>query len=303
MNLDRELKEDLQLCSRSECPVCGEERSEVPYRFDGIALRRCVACRMAWTDPFLTEEGMQQFFSEALFERYPFLKGYDAVGSAPDQGRHTIQGFARALEHLEKSGAYPGPLLDIGCGSGVFLKLAKQRGWKVQGVDFDAKRVETLNRDFGIPVELGGWKRPSAQDGAFSVVCMWDVLEHLESPCAVIHECGRILKPGGRVLIACPNDRSLVMLIAFFLRRITFGAFEKPLRYMYTLLHPLYFRPSVVRTLLKQEGLEVERLNLDHTDLDRLNLPLYVRWAAKVIFWIASWSGLGNRFVVIARKV
>jgi ubiquinone/menaquinone biosynthesis C-methylase UbiE len=104
-----------------------------------------------------------------------------------------------------QSGGY---LLDVGCGSGVFLSKMKQLGWNVQGLDMDEKAAETARKQ-NVNVKIGTLDKSGFQDSIFDVVVLSHVIEHAFDPIALLNECKRVLKPGGKIVIATPNSSSL----------------------------------------------------------------------------------------------
>lgn len=97
-----------------------------------------------------------------------------------------------------------GRLLDVGCGSGAAMRRMAELGWQVEGVDFDQNAVQ-LAVSHGLNVRLGSLTQQSYATGAFDAVVMNHVLEHVPDPRALIEECHRILKPGGRLVCITPN--------------------------------------------------------------------------------------------------
>lgn len=97
-----------------------------------------------------------------------------------------------------------GSLLDVGAGTGDFLKIAKDKGWLVQGMEPNEKAKK-------LAVEKGVTLKPSLldfEDQNFDVVTMWHVLEHVPNLEETIQKLGALVKPGGVLIIAVPNFKS-----------------------------------------------------------------------------------------------
>ena len=98
----------------------------------------------------------------------------------------------------------PGLLLDIGAGTGDFLKLAKDNGWDVKGVEPNAG-ASNLAKQKNLEI-YESIEKLSGQ--TFNVVTLWHVLEHLPDLEAVIQKIEALIKPGGTLIVAVPNFKS-----------------------------------------------------------------------------------------------
>ena len=105
---------------------------------------------------------------------------------------------------LEKYASKKGNLLDVGAGTGDFLITAKNKGWKVTGIEPSDKAKKIATRK-GVtftdsPAEVAN----HSQD----VITLWHVLEHVPDISQQIKELKRILKPDGVLIVAVPNFKS-----------------------------------------------------------------------------------------------
>ena len=104
-----------------------------------------------------------------------------------------------------------GKLLDVGCGSGVFLAALDERlslaerGWVLHGVDYSQFQIEAArsrpyefaqcNVEDGLPFD----------DGALDVIFCGELIEHLYDPDSFLDECHRVLAAEGHLVITTPN--------------------------------------------------------------------------------------------------
>jgi len=119
--------------------------------------------------------------------------------------RSAADAECRHLPPLPKGG---GRLLDVGCGNGGFLLLARQAGWQVEGVDFDEGAVKAA-RSRGLTVHLGGIDVLEGQDECFDVITICHVIEHVYSPGSLLQRLNSLLKTGGTLWLDTPNLNSL----------------------------------------------------------------------------------------------
>ena len=105
--------------------------------------------------------------------------------------------------------AHPGGLvLDVGCGTGEWLLAMQGRGWNVEGIEFDEDAV-AVARGLGLEVRSGSLEQQHYPAESFDAVTLSHVIEHVPDPAATIAECSRVLKHGGKLVIATPNTASL----------------------------------------------------------------------------------------------
>jgi SAM-dependent methyltransferase len=92
-------------------------------------------------------------------------------------------------------------LLDVGCGSGLALRLAADRGASVTGLDASRGQLEHARRQVpGAPLVQGELEELPFDDGSFDVVTGFNSFQYAARPTLALAEAARVLAPGGRVL-------------------------------------------------------------------------------------------------------
>lgn len=116
--------------------------------------------------------------------------------------------FERTIElSLLKSQDFEHPILDVGCGDGVFAKVAFERKIDV-GIDSDPEEIKQANvHDMYSKLITCSASAIPAEDESFQTIISNSVLEHIESVEPVLLEINRLLKPNGRVYLTIPTDR------------------------------------------------------------------------------------------------
>ena len=122
-----------------------------------------------------------------------------------------LPGTRRAADRLVRFVPAPRPgarLLDVGAGSGIYLRLMRELGWDVAGIEPDPGAVRT-STDAGLAVRQGtmGDLDP-ATDGTFDAVTVGHVIEHTHDPVAGLRAVWNVMRPGALLWLGTPNRAS-----------------------------------------------------------------------------------------------
>lgn len=223
------------------CPACGgtSRRSWRRGLVDDVFacapgtwnLARCEGCAAAWLDPRPTRGSVMRAYAR-YYTHAPAAEPYDrphgvktalrhgylrarwgyAVAPAWSLGRYLLGPRRRAaldltVRHLARP-AETARLLDVGCGSGVFLARMRALGWEVQGLEPDSAAAAAATAA-GIDVLVGTLADAAWPDASFSAVTMSSVIEHVHDPGVALATCRRLLAPGGTLHLVTPNVDAL----------------------------------------------------------------------------------------------
>lgn len=204
---------------------------------------QCVSCGFKYTNPRPEENKLGNYYkSEDYVSHSNTTKGFI----------NSVYQIVRKYTLLKKlqliSGYYKtGKILDIGCGTGEFLKLLKDTKWVTSGIEPspDARKmaIENYNLDIKEETEIKNMESES-----FDVITMWHVLEHVPNLNERIEDLKRLIKPNGLIIIAVPNYTSLDAKTY----KENWAAYDVP-RHLY------HFSPKDIDTVFKNHGLKVFR--------------------------------------------
>jgi SAM-dependent methyltransferase len=142
----------------------------------------------------LAEYYNQQYYSGGL------SKGYsDYLGGRESRKSHYRSLLATIRGHLPTDEVRA---LDVGCAAGFFLEVAQEAGWCAEGVEFSAYMSEYAREELHLNVQTGTIEDADLPDGAFNLITMWDVIEHLTDPKRALRRASRLLKAGGIIAIS-----------------------------------------------------------------------------------------------------
>ena len=224
-------------------------------------------CQLAWLDPFPLVADLH-----LAYQTYYTHTEAKTGGSALRRFLFSVYRFAlfvpawvvglnrerQQLDALFLNGRTPGRLLDVGCGDGGFLFRMKQLGWEVQGVDFDAKAIESAKTLYGLELKTGDLRGAQFPEKSFDAVTLHHVIEHVPDAVEEFRECCRLLKPGGLLVAVTPNVNSL-----------GHQAFGRHWRGLEPPRHLHLFSPNSLRRCAEQAGLQVvqARSSAGHADI------------------------------------
>lgn len=274
--------DEIDLERVNKCPVCSSQKRKLMYGrlVDNVFrvapgywdLYECLDCTSAYLDPrpsknsigqayksYYThnaadervrsdEIGLPRLLRRALANGYLNKRYGTHYQPAWSVGFLLAFIFRRQRETLDTQFRWlPKPtqgqrLLDIGCGNGSFLLKARDAGWQVVGLDIDPNAVLTA-RKLGLDVYEGTVDMLPDEIGAFDVVTLNHVIEHVHEPQEFLHSIYRMLIPNGLLYIATPNIRSIGAKL-----------FEKNWRGMESPRHLVLFTVSGLINLVKECG-------------------------------------------------
>ncbi|NPV45844.1 MAG: class I SAM-dependent methyltransferase [Armatimonadetes bacterium] len=207
------------------CALCGDPSPPAEPVWPGLV--RCPVCGLLYTHPRPTPAAMPRYY-ESDYYSYQFhgvrprshrlkIALWRALGMLPPRPRSSrppaLARWARALLTSQHGVAATWTLaapcaearfLDVGCGAGERLELARDLGWETWGVDLGEAAVRDAARR-GHRTAVASAEALPFGDAIFDYLNLSHVLEHLYEPLEALRECSRLLRPEGVVQITVPN--------------------------------------------------------------------------------------------------
>lgn len=205
MNAARVIDPGPLLAAPVPCVVCGATRSHVYMPVDGYTIRACEGCTLRFLHPQPTAEALEAFYEEQYYHSDDSVShGYGNYVKQADNLRATFRDRLRELP------VPAGRLLDVGAAAGYFVEQARAVGWLAEGIDPSEWAASFARDQLCQPVRTGLVEEAGFPDAHFDALTMWEVIEHLPAPGAVLREAARILKPNGLLALSTPDASALV---------------------------------------------------------------------------------------------
>ncbi len=272
------------------CPACSETRlfhyCRVPSKFnDGefIHYERCGGCSVVMRNPRMPDVARLDAYEEDE------LKPQQTV--VTEKNRRHYRVMLKRLARLPGCHHERGDerrLFDFGCGAGGLLTEASAAGWKVMGLELSRPLAEFVEKTHGIEVFQGLATDPALASERFDAVVSTQVFEHLTDPRQTLRALGRILRPGGLMLIEVPN-------LDHLRERLRRGATMDD-------SHIFCWSSKSLPALLEREGFEVIRTEEGIRTFHFAALRALPDGVHRVLERLLALVGLRSGLTVMARK-
>jgi len=243
----------------TRCNLCGSDRQATRYDFKTFKVVRCRGCGL-----LSVRVPHERFDPASLYDEHYYKEREDYYFYNPITNpragyeNQNILDFRRGLALLEEH-KNPGgsKLLDVGCALGIFLCMAKERGWDTYGVDISEYATRYARETFGITTMCGLLPDLKLPEKEFDAITLWDVFEHFADPVAQMREIHRILKDDGVVLLDTPNADALIRRVAHAIYWATRGKVSYPAQKLHHIFHLYYYSRETATRLLEQSGFKI----------------------------------------------
>ncbi|MFC1576171.1 class I SAM-dependent methyltransferase [Candidatus Omnitrophota bacterium] len=288
-----------------KCNVCGSDNTKSlgkrrsPNGDSALETNivECISCGLMYPNP------MPNFQGQDIQDNYSKPEEYFS-----EDARKRLEPFKNTLDAIEKAKPEKGRLLDVGCGRGEFLYVARDNGWEVVGTDISNVFVDYAKREFKINALAGDLQDLDLPAESFDAVCMNSVIQCVQDPAKTLSKIYSLLKKEGVLYIETTNDDALVFQLGDFFKSMKEG------RRITTHLSPLFpcyqlygFNKKSLSAALKAAGFEVSYIKVggkigggkvegDNFANAILNL------IRKITIYIGGLTGKGHLLFCVARK-
>jgi len=190
---------------RIPCAICGGTAIRELYLKMGYSIGRCLACGLIQANPRAPQETILSRYSRDYFWK-EYLPSLGVIDGQYDLDQFDLR-YRAMLEMI--AARTPGRrLLEVGCGAGFFLKAAERAGWTAEGIELSEEAWRFGTERLHVRIQRERADVAPVQAASFDVAAMFDVIEHLFDPRAVLAAAARALVPGGTLVITTPNINS-----------------------------------------------------------------------------------------------
>jgi SAM-dependent methyltransferase len=195
----------------SSCVACGSPASTPAFEASdwylgrapgSFTYRRCGDCATVFVDPQPNDATLAAAYAADYGPLRTRRRAIDRLGERLAQ---------READRLARLADRTTPLLDVGCGTGAFLRRLQRCGWdgSMQGLEPDEAAARYAREQTGLPITTGTLESVDVAPGSAGTIVMRHVIEHLRDPAAALERVAEILAPRGVLYLATPDARAL----------------------------------------------------------------------------------------------
>jgi len=229
------------------CPACGGA-GKLCWEKKSFTYDRCDTCGMVYMNPRPSEALLHDFYRDS--KNYAYWNKYIFPASEPSRRERIFRPRVNRLEQIiEGLALAPESLLEIGAGYGTFCEEIKSRGRfkRVVALEMTPDLAQTC-RERGLEVIDQPIEKCGVPEESFDVIAAYEVLEHIYNPGAFIDTTRKFLKPGGLLVLSCPNAEGFDVQ--------TLGPVSDTIDHE----HLNYFTPGSITRLLEARGMGVHEV-------------------------------------------
>jgi SAM-dependent methyltransferase len=195
----------------SACLLCGSLQNARLFRasdrlyhtttreFDVV---RCAQCGLVRLDPQPDPQELRRYYPD----NYWFAPDESAASRMEEAYRRLVlRDHVAFVERALRDSRASGPLLDVGCGGGLFLGMMRERGFRVLGLDFSREAAAIAWSRHRAPAVCAMLEHSPFRAGSVAGLTMFHVVEHLYDPRTYLAAAHDLLAPDGRLIVQVPN--------------------------------------------------------------------------------------------------
>lgn len=227
------------------CYLCGSKQIERLKGYEEHQLAKCSKCSFVFMHRIPTSKELSDYYSVYVYQNEKEVS---------EATRFSMENLVKQFEPYRKNNR----ILDVGCGEGWILEIARKNNWNVYGTEYSPSAIKICEAK-GIKMYAGILDPAKMDISEFDVILSLDTVEHIYNPKEDFGNINKLLREGGLLYITTPNFNS-------YLRHM--------LKTKYNIIkypeHLGYYTKKTLNLLLTNAGFRKDKLLTTGISLTRL---------------------------------
>ncbi len=286
----------------NHCPVCNHSPIHTIHVKNGYHIGKCDSCSLLLVRNPPTKQELLALYSFDAGYHKEFETNHELQREKLSTARYDLNMMEK---HLNRQ--TPGSLLDIGCSTGFFLRVAQEKGWHCKGVELSKDTAKIASEKYSLDVFQGELAEQPFREEEFDVITLWDVIEHLEDPLKTLNDIQHILKKDGIIVFRTPNADGLFPVLSLSIAGLT-GQWP----HATPPGHLFQFSRRSIKRLLEESNFEIikiidERIPVSYTFGSPSEILCSAKWIMYSLVFIpvvliGPWLKKGDSMVILAKR-
>lgn len=220
---------------------------------------KCEKCEFMYLNPTFNYDQIKEIYSNNSTVGGQWINFWNIYKKPRFKKRNEYSDvFTLIHKYLDNKKAH---ILDIGCGDGHFLSIAKEKGFKITGLDLNKERINygISNYNLNHGELIHGTIDQLKIDFKYDVIILFDIIEHVINPIDFLTSVRKLV-----------DNEGLVIILTMSLDSVTYKLFKKRWNYINPTQHLSYFSNNTMKNLLEKTDFRFEGQYMDETKTQNL---------------------------------
>ena len=242
-----------------DCPLCnGNEYDKIATEWGRLRIVKCTECSLIYVSPRLREPEKTYWGAK---ENY--LKEAALIFEGKKKSNRDVN-YNADLQKIKKLKP-KGNFLDVGTNMGLFLRLARNQGWRLFGIEPSPTLSEIAREKFELDVFTGYLNENKFADSFFDIVTIIDVFEHIPNPLDMLQDVKRVIRQDGLLFIKVPNANFSLLKYSVYKKILCKFSFPQDIfRDIFdSREHIVHYTKDTIVKMLDKGGFRVNSVRID----------------------------------------
>ena len=241
------------------CPMCNSNKyKKITIEWGILGIVKCKNCGLIYVNPRPKEP-------EKIYwgPKEKYLKEAELIFEGKQKSHRDVNYLAdlKKINKIKPKGNF----LDIGTNMGMFLRNARNRGWRLYGIEPSPALSEIAREKFGLEIYTSFLYENKFADNFFDIITIIDVFEHISKPLEMLKDVHRIIKQDGLLFIKVPHAN--FNLLKYSLYKKILHKFSFPQDIFRDIFdsreHIVHYTKETITKMLYKGGFRVNAIKID----------------------------------------